>query len=178
MDKESANKEFGRVMKKNEFVDELYENTVGHEDVEHARVDKHVFVREFLPHLIDSENNDGVAATWVQIAGSPFNQVDLIENGEVVDIVPPLMIRPELKQDGKVLPMNDIATTYNQKQERLPAEAEAYMGPVANAVGQRVDLEQNGLKTQWGSLAKRCGLDVNVEETGTEDSNDDYFDYD
>ena len=51
-----------------------------------------LFADGFVKRFVEDTDSGVSIAKWIDIAGSPFNKVELVnESGEVVDIVPPIM---------------------------------------------------------------------------------------
>lgn len=161
MKKELENQVFDE---KNEFiknVEDMYESIKNNS--EKSYIEESVFVNEFLPYLVKGKDEKGITHLWMEIAGGPFNEVDIVKGGKHIGTVPPLMIMPELIKSTNSLPMNEISHTFAQKNSRLKSEADNYSAGLAAEIDKRVDVIENGLNEKW----KELGIKYNVltEET-------------
>lgn len=152
-----------------EKVDELHGLTCGTEA--RAKIDEEVFVHEILPHLVNPGSKSAVPAVWIGIAGSPYSEVDLIKDGNVVNTVPPLMARPNIKDTAKNLSMLDIGITYEQKLQRTAAEADNFMVPVTGTLDSNLSFENEELRKRWRKLAEHYSVSVSNDD-GSNDDND------
>ena len=59
---------------------------------ENVKLNEEAFKNLYLPYIIGQKHNDNFVVKWIELAGSPFKEVDLVDNeGNIVNTLPPLI---------------------------------------------------------------------------------------
>lgn len=156
-------------------------------DNKKARLPENIFKHSFLPSLNgDIPENDVALAKYVEYAGGPYKEVDIVNNrGEIVYTCPPLYNRSSGKEGSKI-PYNELAGTYELKKARLPSEADNYMNNIAVGISNEISVEKTSNEYRWGKIFDRYTVNEDIPIVdGNKPSNvqndkidDDFIDYD
>ncbi len=186
-------KEIAKSMETNEMkelathIDDLASAFETEENVRKAKLPEKVFEEFFLPNLNGDDENNGVALMkYVEYAGGPYNEVDIIDkDGSTLFTCPPLYNRSTGENKSNI-PYSEIAGTYELKKARLAAEADNYMHSVAGGINDSITIEESSSEFKWNKIFDRYKENEITDEnfiTGTtpastETLSDDMIDYD
>jgi len=134
-----------------------------------STIPEQVFVEYFLDFFRSGMVNDAnniLGIKWVELSKSPFNPVDVIDNaGNYLYTVPPMIMKPDLT--GK--PIGDvnfgkIASTFELKNNRLPADATNYLNNQLNGLDQQIQGPDIGMITkQWEFIFAKYPLQQMIQ---------------
>lgn len=98
---------------------------------ENSKLPETVFVSYFLQYFKNGEvfdNQTPLHLKWVENSGSPFNEVDIIDdNGDVIFTTPPLVAKPDTSSEVLTnTNFSKITTEYNLRNARLTVDAENF----------------------------------------------------
>jgi len=153
--------------------------------VRKAKLPENVFKDFFVPALTgELKENDVTIMKYVEYAGSPYAEVDIIDDkGEVMFTCPPLYNRSAPKIDKPVLPYTDIAGTYELKKARFKNEADNYMSDVVVGVREDIVVEETSSEEKWKKILGKytSNNEVKMDDNITVEQDDDledFIDYD
>nr|DAT18076.1 MAG TPA: hypothetical protein [Caudoviricetes sp.] len=112
-----------------------------------AQLDEHIFVTSWLPHLYHgtdvSDSEFSIAKGWVtHIAGNVYSPVDIIREGKVIYVVPPMLGRMNIISGGDRLePVAGLVKKANEMISRLPTSKEAQTNHIIKQMQIPVDDE-------------------------------------
>lgn len=140
-----------------------------------AKMHEMVFTTNFLDFFKSGEVNDGNAvlgAKWVEFAGSPEGEVDIINNeGKVIATVPPLISGIDLRNPNiEKINFDVIQKTYRLKADYLTVQGEEYLSNTLDAVGEVVktaNMFDGKHSKEWNDLFNKFDK---KETTVTEDT--------
>ena len=107
---------------------------------------EHLFVEGFLRMFAGYETHPDITiGRWVSIAGTPFSEVDIInQNGEVLFTVPPIyerkVLTPELSSGGSSI--SAVAATYEKLSAQSPYRAEAFLNNQLNNINKTNNMDE------------------------------------
>jgi len=126
-----------------------------------STIPEQVFVEYFLDFFksgMTTDANNILGIKWAELARSPFNPVDVIDMvGNYLYTVPPMIMKPNLTG----MPIGDvnfgkIASTYELKNNRLPAEASNYLNNQLNGLAEQIQgPDINMITKQWEYIFAR-----------------------
>jgi len=154
--------------------------------IENAKLLESVFVEYFLDHFKSglSDIHSALTLKWIELAGSPFNEVDIVnDNGEVIYTVPPLIIRPDINDSVENMNFQNIIATYQLKKNNMAALGTNYINGQLNNVGSGIEAPNKNIYTErWHNIFKRYAQPeehINkVAKVKTIDNLDNFIDYD
>lgn len=185
----AANMENQDMAELKSHIDDLDAVLNSEENTIKAKLPENVFSNTFLPSIAgETTNNDVMLMKYVEYAGGPYKEVDIVgRDGEVLYTCPPLYNRSENTAKTGNIPYSEIAGTYELKKARLPAEADNYMNNVAGGIKQNVKIEENSNEFKWGKIIDKYKkpeineddlIVPNLPNTNTDKIDDDIIDYD
>jgi len=120
-----------------------------------ARMPEHVFKEHFMTPLAKEKN--GIAhMKYIEYAGGPYSEVDIIDNsGTVLYTCPPLYNRSNVDDNAKNLPLAQIAGTYELKKARMESEATNYMNEVVVGINNNVKIDESDASFKWSKIYSR-----------------------
>lgn len=132
----------------------------------HGKLPEPLFVKHFLPVFageVSSKENQQALGNWISIAGTPMNEVDIIDNtGKVLFSVPPLfntaVIDITNRANGRSLA--DIFKEYVIRNANIPSIAERKLADaIEDKLNQSVDSGRRNLgnEERWMSIFERYG---------------------
>ena len=123
-------------------------------------VDEATFVRNYIPIFMNDNPDNPQIWRWViEVAGSPYQEVDIIAGHEVVGVVPALLIQQGDAFNLSGIKISDVVSTAKLKQSIDPREGDAYL---RNALLPRVEETKGDMKNalQWIALFERYGVEL------------------
>lgn len=148
----------------NQEIDQAY-NDLFKTDKSNYQLPEHVFVNNFLPYFsgqVKEDKNLPVTTTWIAIAGTPMNPVDIVdETGEVLYTVPPLMssnfLRTNENLRGKSF--NEIFTRARNQANRLPVLGDRVLAEEASQKLNKMDVKPSIEEySNWNNIYERYGI--------------------
>lgn len=152
-----------------------------------AKLPESIFKNMFVEDLIKNKGQGVIGAKFIEYAGGPYNEVDIIDNkGDTIFTCPPIYDRSSTDKKTKQIPFSEIAGTYELKKSRMPSEANKYMNDISSSIKNSVKVEENGNAYRWSVILNKYNDDAeSKEDTITESINintnkvdDDLIDYD
>lgn len=158
--------------------------------VSRPRLQEYIFVNVFLPLFHGDEENiyNATMNTWLSVAGSPFNEVDIIDNnGKILFTVPPVYNRNNVHPVDPNIGLPSVASmvaTAKQYAQMHPRQGEAYLKSELNKRAMLVENEGQHLVNlnAWNEIFKRYGrtpimaLESEQPSNGSNITPDDIFD--
>lgn len=130
-------------------IDKIYQDVVI--DVEKAKMPEYIFKEEFLSYLQNGDEDQGVLSRYIQFAGGPFREVDLIDDtGNVIMTLPPIYRHP----GGTVLQninFEQLASTYILKRDQFAPAGRAYMDKATNVITESIEYNDSYLD-RWQNI--------------------------
>jgi len=123
-----------------------------------AKLPEDVFKEYFLDFFQngDVDNiNTPLMAKWIELSGSPYNEVDVYNNqGNVMYTVPPVLARPTIGDKPITnVDFSNIAGTYKLKANRLTQDADKYLNNKLNGLEKQVVSDsQDTLIRDWHNI--------------------------
>lgn len=120
-----------------------------------------VFVDYFLNHFRSLASgmpvDENLTAAWVNIAGSHYHEVDIVDNaGNVIYSVPPLFAKPVVNKQIQQLSFNEINGRYRAEMNRLEIAGERFIHSALNGLETFVEPEnKNEIVFRWQNIFKR-----------------------
>lgn len=153
-----------------EIAKRIHQNVT--ENIVTYNIPEDVFKNYFAPYFkarLESETGKDVDPTkyeqWLCISGGPFKEVEIIDNrGDVVDVVPPVLLRPSPDKivDDNVN-LDGIRSNYMLKKNGLKDRAEMYLyrelGSINVNVNTKEDLQEH--RKKWKILIDKYTEDLN-----------------
>jgi len=173
--------ETGTVNELNSFIAQAHNELVNKPN---AIIPEVVFVEYFLEFFKNGAEggvNTTLGLKWIELAGSPFSPVDVVDGeGNVRYTIPGLVARPDANSELNNINFSKIADNYILKSNRLVAEADNYLHTELSGIdkkveGKNVDQAVNG----WRKTLTRYDSDKSEPESmKINTSMDELIDYD
>ena len=115
-----------------------------------------VFVEYFLDFFksqMNTPDRDLKYAKWIELSGSPYNEVSIIDNeGNILYNVPPIYIKPTL--DDSVINTNfsNIANNYMLKHSRLASVGSQYLDGELKKVSDGMKVNNDEIIKRWNAI--------------------------
>lgn len=132
---------------------------------ENAKLPEFIFKAHFLDFFknyhsltIQDKNNSPLYAKWLELAGSEYGEVDIIDDkGETIFTTPGLFVKPNVDFDrASQIRVNDMAANSAQRYNRTPAESSNYLtSKVSSIMGGMVQVDSNVALKRWDKILKR-----------------------
>lgn len=151
--------------------------------IRNNKLPEHLFVNTFLPFFsgeLSLNEKPDLLLTWYSIAGSQFNEVDIINpKGEIIFTVPAIadrtIINP-LKTTNSNVTLSDIVALSKQYETSLPIVAENKL--VQNLLAKEKELREkstdyNNNEIRWINILSRYGkikTNINSDKQGSQSS--------
>ena len=134
-----------------------------------ARIPEELFKGVFLGLFANLENQHPQATiqNWIWIAGSPFNKVDVVADGQVIFTVPPVFskdaVQPQALNRGE--PLSHVVAIAEKLSMRSPIEGQNYIDNKYAAASRNLQGKVSRLAyaQEWNLIFKRYGLPELVE---------------
>lgn len=173
------------VVELKQHINDLDEAFNGSDNVRKATLPEKVLKDFFIPGFLDTDNKDNVAVMkFIEYAGSPYSEVDIInERGEVIFTCPPMMNNSK-SDTGKNIPYSELAGTYELKKARMIQEADQYMSGVAGGIASTVEIAKDNSTFTWNKIIEKYTVpnkideDIGVSNDLDDDMDDDFINYD
>lgn len=148
-----------------ESTDFFYEQLVASNP--HGRLPEDIFVAVFLPYFSGQKPigpDVNVFANWISIAGSPMNEVDIIDPAQRVLFTVPALFDTNIFQIATRNPGNsftDIMNEYGLRNDTLPVAANRFL---YNSLDRKVDeIKQDSPQhmnsmQRWSVIFQRYGI--------------------
>ena len=143
---------------------DLFEKNLVTEDRK-ARVPEMIFKEHFVDffksygkNTTPTEADSTTYARWLTIAGSEFNEVDIInESGDVIFTVPPMLTKPNVDYKAtRQIRVDDTAYDATNKFNRTPAESSNYMASKVNKMmSGAITVDTRHDEAAWERILKR-----------------------
>lgn len=150
-------------------IDNSFNEIVGQDT--HGKLPENLFVRDFLPFFsgqVPLNKASQHYQYWIGIAGTPMNEVDIIDNkGNTIFTVPPLMNADFINPNKRHKAMGDIFTEQSLHSSHSPAAGNSYL---ARELSQRVsEFEDNSkplltYEQRWSQIFNRYGVSATSED--------------
>ena len=142
-----------------------------------GRLPENIFVGYFLPYFSGQkpiDKSSQVMADWISIAGTPMNEVDILDqSGNTIYTVPSLfdtnIIKVNSRKEGESIA--DIYNQYDLRMNNIPSVANNFL---LKALDKKIEdlntqstIHDNNV-TRWNSILSRYGLNT----TKTSDQKD------
>lgn len=144
---------------------------------------ENIFKELFLEFFMNGGISNGTAPLtlkWLELAGGPYNEVNIIDNkGNVVFTTPGLYCKPETETGD--INFADIASNYNLRANRLQADGVNYLNASLSGVGNRVSTETPTHIVRWNNIFKRYtnpGIQTTTKRTPLHNDTADFLNYD
>lgn len=136
--------------------------------------------KQYIPEIVFKETflgffktmsaegiDDTLAKKWVDFAGSPYNEVDVIDKtGNVMYTVPGLLSRPNVdKALGKNVNFDKMVTTYELKRNRLPEVGDRYLAAELDNIPNSITANVAEDALRWKQIFDRYSGDNNMSVT-------------
>lgn len=102
----------------NDLIQELLSYAQAIPKPERRQMSKQLFIDRYLPHFL--QNTDGLVKLWTEYSGGPSETVDLLENGQVVLVVPPLVPDMQVPEYNRLRPVSELLDVAWKESQRLP----------------------------------------------------------
>jgi len=167
--------EISKTMKQNgmgelmEVMSNIYTETVAAK--KKSTLPEVVFVEYFLDFFksgMSTPDKDLKYAKWVELSGSPYNEVDIIDlDSNVIFTVPPLYAKPKI--DPSIIDINfsNIGSTYIMKSNRLQADADNYLNDKLHPVSEKISDDSEEIVARWKEIFDRYSKPTVSKETIT-----------
>ena len=134
-----------------------------------AKLPEAVFKEFFLPGLSgEIKENDVTLMKYIEYAGTPYSEVDIIDDeGKVIFTCPPLYKRSINQLEKDPIPYTEIAGTYELKKTRMASEATAYMSEAVADIRSDVKISKDTSEDKWNNIFNR----YKTPNTETADNN-------
>ena len=167
-----------QTLKLQQEMDSIYDSLVV--NAPHNMLPENIFREHFLPFFsVSAEEGIGsdnaVLSQWISIAGTPNNEVDVVDGaGQVLFTVPSLfdtsVIETVQRDVGNSLA--DITHTFELKNNNIPIVAENYLN---NQLTKKLGIvkpstNREEVEKRWGSIFARYGIEkTTTQSTAKED---------
>ena len=149
-------------------VNAIYQATVVENKV--STLPEVVFTEYFLNFFMNQMNTpdrDLKYAKWIELSGSPYNEVTIIDNtGKKLYNVPPIYIKPILDESVINTNFSNIANTYMLKHNRLASEGSQYLNGELKKIANGMTVKNNEIIQRWIDIFKRYQNPGVVTPTG------------
>jgi len=155
--------EISKTMKNNgmaelmDVMSNIYEETVVGK--KNSTLPEVVFVEYFLDFFksgMTTPDKDLKYAKWIELSGSPYNEVDIIDlDSKIIFTVPPLYAKPAI--DPSIIDINfsNIGSTYIMKSNRLQTDADNYLNEKLQPVANKINDDSAAIVARWQEIFKR-----------------------
>ena len=127
--------------------------------IENAKLPEDIFVEYFLEHFKygGGDINNPLNIKWVELSGSVYNEVDIIDDmGNVIYTVPPLLDRATVDEEAIKLNFSNIAATYVLKSNNLPSVGVNYLNNKIGNLDKMVESKNTNIYSErWASVFNR-----------------------
>lgn len=123
-------------------------------------VDEATFVRNYIPIFMNDNPDNPQIWRWViEVAKSPYHEVDIMVGDTVVAVVPALQLQQGEAFNLKGIKISDVISTAKLKQSIDPREGDSFL---RNALLPRIEENQGDLKNamQWIALFERYSIEL------------------
>lgn len=131
------------------------------------RIDESIFIKNYLPLFSaniakGSEEKDFVPITaWLDVAASPFNEVEVVSGDQVLFVVPPLAVDAKglFKESESKKSIADVVVEASKRSEIMPKLGEMHLRQyLLNRLQEKtITLD---IAERWNIIFKRYGLPV------------------
>lgn len=124
------------------------------------------FFRNYGSNTEPTEADSTTYARWLTIAGSEFNEVDIIDDkGNVIFTVPPMLTKPNVDYKAtRTINVNDTAYDATNKFNRTPAESSNFItSKVSKLMSGAITVDTSGDEFRWKKILNKY-KDPEVEE--------------
>lgn len=134
------------------------------------RIPEEVFVGNFLPlfaNIKEAIPKNVDISIWIAIAGSPFKEVDVVDNSNVVIFtVPPIFCNNSIKplsERGEQI--TNIVAIAEKLSLRSPIEANMYVQNKLYNINKKLHnpIDDSSYKTEWNNIFKRYNIDYSFD---------------
>ena len=128
-----------------------------------ARLEEYIFANVFIPLFAGDENllYDVTFQTWINVAGSPYKEVDIIDNkGKVLFAVPPILDRLSINSTSdQRIPIASVVASAQQFSRVHPSQGKAFLANALNKRAMVMKVPANMLKflERWNKIFTRYG---------------------
>lgn len=156
---------------------------------ENSRLPESIFTGYFLPYFSGQQpitKESHVMAEWISVAGTPMNEVDIIDNEDTVLYTVPSLFDTNIinvvNQSGQGT-FAGIFSEYNLHNNNLPQLGERFLSGALKDKFERIqtdsDLKDKNLST-WKSIFQRYNIPVDhsSDNDPTVSADDDLIEYD
>ena len=139
---------------------------------------KDYFLDNFKLIAAGGEVDNAVTLSWIDIAGGPYAEVDIIDDaGNILFRVPPITAKPKVDNKRmKGTSYSKMATRFQEESNRLQAAGDRFLAGALNGIEQFVTQDSSDYALRWANIFKRyapnqqpqgnqntSGLDDNLE---------------
>ena len=120
-----------------------------------ARMPEDVFKNMFMVAIaVDDRKYDLLKMKWVEFAGGPYNEVELIDKNGVVVVTAPGLYKQPVVDDSNKLPFSEIGGEYLLRKDNLAGDVNGYMNKVVNELARRTSIDSTTETTRWNNIFK------------------------
>ena len=116
------------------------------------------FFKTYSSNTAPTEADSTTYARWLTIAGSEFNEVDIIDDkGNVIFTVPPMLTKPNVDYKAtRTINVNDTAYDAVNKFNRTPAESSNFItNKVSKLMSGAITVDTNEDESRWKRILNR-----------------------
>lgn len=120
-----------------------------------------VFATHYAPMFVDYvkgtiSEDSALIAEWVSIAGTPFNEVDVIDkDGKVVDTVPGLIAKPVVGAPLNNISLSGIIDEYEKKANITPEVGEKFLNNSFKTIENNIKTTVNEPVAKWSKILSK-----------------------
>lgn len=140
-------------------IDSLYEEII--ENSPKATIPEIVFAQHYVPLLAayvtgNGDKKSSVLAEWVSIAGTPYNEVDIVDkDGTVIETIPAIMAKPVSGAPLNKMSVMDITAEFEKRSNAVPELGVKYLEANLKQIGDNVKATTDEPAIKWGKLFKK-----------------------
>jgi len=139
------------------LIDDIHKDMI--DNVQNATIPYDVFGAYFLDHFKYGgvmDNEAPLTLKWLELAGGPYGEVDIVDNnGNIIITTPGMFCRPDIDDNVSGVDYSNLVSEYNLRANRLHADGVNYANTNLSGVGDGIKTKHDEFNFRWEAVFNR-----------------------